>query len=119
QLDCELVELAGETERYLVVAVHRRARIDSDIKGLINRHDSRDGVRDHLAIDFFAVNGQNTRAAFPQACAVILEIEHDRMFTGRERLLAFPSETFQGKQIIGEHRSALEQIEPVTSKAAA
>src|SRR5262249_56753783 len=91
----------------------------SNIKGLVNRHNSRDGVRNRLADDFFAVYGQNPRAAFAQAGAVILEIEHDGMFAGREGLSAFPLETFQSKQIVGKHRFALEQIETVTSKAAA
>ena len=47
KLDGQLVELAGEAERHLVVVVvDRRARVDADVEGLVDRHEERNGVRD-------------------------------------------------------------------------
>src|SRR5262249_21162060 len=108
QLDGQLVELAGEAERGLVIIViHARAGIDSDIKKLVNRHEGRNRVRDALPGDLLAVNRQNPRAALRHAGAVIFEVKHDAMFAGRERILAFPAKTFQSQQVVGEHRPPL------------
>src|SRR5262249_2534019 len=39
----QLVELAGERERHLVVLVgHRRAGVGTDVEGLVELHDDRD-----------------------------------------------------------------------------
>src|SRR5262249_42798620 len=103
RLDRQFAERAGKAERRLVVFVfHARPRIDSDVKRLINRHDGRNGVRDRLAGDFLAVNGQNASAALRLAGAVIFEIKYDCVFAGRERLWALPPKVLQSWQGVGE-----------------
>src|SRR5262249_37418014 len=78
RLDHQLAELAGKTERRLVIfVIHARARINSDVKRLINRKERGDRVRDRLAGDFLAVNGQDAGAALRLAWAVIFEIKYD------------------------------------------
>src|SRR5215471_18394250 len=119
QLDHQLAELAGKTERRLVIfVIYACARINSDVKRLINRKEGGGGVRDRLAGDFVAVNGQDARAALRLAGAIIFEIKYDCMFAGRERLSAFPPEALQRQKIVGEHGFALEQIEAITTEAA-
>jgi hypothetical protein len=57
ELEGQLVDLAVECERHLVVVfVHGRAGIDSDVKGFIERHEHRYGVLHRLAGDLFAVH---------------------------------------------------------------
>ena len=54
QLDRELIDLARETERWLIVVViHASAGIDADIEGLVHRLKERNGVRDRLPGDFW------------------------------------------------------------------
>src|SRR5262245_16876822 len=119
RLDRQFAERAGKAERRLVVFVfHARPRIDSDVKRLINRHDGRNGVRDRLAGDFLAVNGQNARAALRLARAVIFEVKYDCVFARCERLWALPAEALQSQQVVGEDWLPLEQIEAVTAEAA-
>src|SRR3954470_13117597 len=68
QLDCQLVELAGEAKRRLVVlVVHACAGIDSDIERLINRHEGRNGVWSGLPGNLLAVHGQDAGAALSHA----------------------------------------------------
>ena len=38
-LQCELVEFAGEAESHLVVVGHRRADVGADVKVLVPLHD--------------------------------------------------------------------------------
>ena len=120
ELDGQLVELAGEAERRLVVlVVHARAGIHADIEGLVDRHEGRDGVRDLLAIHFLAVHRQDAGAALGHAGAVVFEVKHDGVFARRERFLAFPAESLHRQEVVGEHRLALQQVEAVAAEAAA
>src|SRR5262249_52824451 len=119
RLDRQFAERAGKAERRLVVFVfHARPRIDSDVKRFINRHDGRNRVRDRLAGDFLAVNGQNARAALSLSRAVIFEVKYDCVFAGRERLWALPPKVLQSWQVVGEDWFALEQVEAITTEAA-
>ena len=96
QLDRQLVELAGEPERRLVVVVvHARAGIHPDVEGLVNRHEERNGVRHRLAGDFLAVHRQDAGAALAETGTVVFEVKHDGVLAGRERRRAFPAEAFQ------------------------
>src|SRR6476661_1361344 len=96
EFDSQLVELAGEAERRLVIlVVHTRASIHPDVERLIDGHKGGDGVRDRLAGYFLAVHRQNAGATFAHAWAVVLEVKQDGVFTRRERLRTFPAELFQ------------------------
>jgi len=65
-------------KRYLVVlVVHRRARVDADVEGLVNDHEERNRVRDLLAGDVLAVHLQDTGAALAKAGSVVFEVEYD------------------------------------------
>src|SRR5262249_10536527 len=113
QLDCQLIEIAGEPEWWLIVVViYSRAGIHSDIEGLANRCDKWNGVRNRLVGDFFAIHRQDAGAALAETGAVVFEVKHDGVLAGRERLRAFPAETFGSELDVGEDRLALEQIEP-------
>src|SRR5215475_6229872 len=53
----QLVELAGERERHLVLlVVHRRAGVGTDVEGLVELHDDRDRVLHLLGADDLAVD---------------------------------------------------------------
>ena len=119
-LDRQLVERAGEAERHLVVlVVDRRAGIDADVEGLVDRHQERNGMRDRLLGDLRAVDAQHALAALAEAGTIIGEVEDDGVLAGRQRLLARPPEALQPQQIVGEDRLALEQVEAVAAEAAA
>ena len=72
-----------------------------------------------LRIHFLAVHRQDAGAALGHAGAVVFEVKHDRVFARRERVLAFPAESLQPQEIVGEHRLALHQVEAVATEAAA
>src|ERR1044072_9220790 len=93
-LDRQLVELAVEAERQLIVlVVDPRAGIDTHIEGLVDRDDERNGVWHRVGGDFLAVDFQHTRSALAKARSAISEVELDRVLARRERLLVCPSET--------------------------
>ena len=51
ELEGQLVDLAVEAERHLVVlVVHRRAGVDPDVEGLVSRQQERDRVRDACCV---------------------------------------------------------------------
>ncbi len=78
QLDGQLVELAGEAERRLVVVVvHAGASVDPNIEGLINRNDRWDGVRDLLAVHLLTVYRKDASAALGHAGTVIFEVKYE------------------------------------------
>ncbi len=119
ELEGELVELAGEAERHLVVlVVHGRARIDAHVEGFVDRHEERNGVRDFLGGDFLVVHLQDAGAAFAEAGAIVFEVEHDGVLARRERVLAFPAEPLEIEEVVEEHRLALEQIKAIATEAA-
>src|SRR3990172_1018827 len=111
-LDRQLVELAGEAERHLVVAVvDRGARVDADVEGLVLREHERQRLRNLLRIDHLAVHLQRAAAAEPEADAVVLEVEDERVLARRERVLSLPAEPLDVDVVVDEHRLALEEIE--------
>src|SRR4029450_2623973 len=64
ELDGQLVELAGEAERRLIVlVVHASAGIHSHVEGLVDRPESRNSVRHSFLGDFLAFNGGGARAS--------------------------------------------------------
>src|SRR5262249_22999593 len=102
-----LVDLAGEHERHLVVTiVHRRAGVGADVEVLVPGEDQWDGPLHRLACDFLAVYLQHTGAAptdsaqaverqRPHPEAVVLEVEFERVPAGRKRLRSLPPDPFQ------------------------
>src|SRR6516164_1244388 len=85
ELDRQLVELAGEAERRLVViVVYPRASIHPDVEGLIDGHEERNGMWDALAGYFLAVHRQRAGAALAEAGTVVFEVEQDGMLAGRK-----------------------------------
>src|SRR5690349_12202916 len=127
ELERQLVDLAGELERQLVAVVHAGAGINADVEGLVDRHDERDRVRDRLAGNLLAVNGQHAAAALAIAGPVIFEIERDGVLARLERRAqpvprtdaGFPAVSFQVQHVVYEDRLALQQIETVAAESAA
>ena len=97
-LKVSLSSVAGEAERHLVVVVvDRRAGIDADVEGLVDRHQERDGVRDLLAGDLLAVDLQHAGAALAEAGSVVGEVEHDRVLARRRAPPGLPSGSARGR----------------------
>ena len=75
ELHSQFGYLAGEPERWLViVVVHARSRVHTDIERLVDRDHERDGVGDRLGGDGLPVNRQDTGAAFSETAPVVFEI---------------------------------------------
>src|SRR5262249_6265446 len=92
ELEGQFLDFAVEGERYLIVLfVNRRAGVDSDVEGLINRHYEWDRARHPLRGEDLPIDFQHANAPLADAGAVILELEYDRMFTWGECLRAFPA----------------------------
>src|SRR5262245_65414301 len=49
---------------------------------------------------------------------VIFEIEYDGVFARRNRLGTLPADAMDVKQVIGEDRLALQQVQPISAKSA-
>ena len=88
-LDRQLVQLAGERERGLVVrVVHARQRVGADVEALVPLQDHRDRVLHPLGVDRLAVHLQRAGAGLAQSAeavegeragshARVLEVEFD------------------------------------------
>src|SRR5215471_14050581 len=105
-LQRELVELAGEAERHLVVIGHRRASVGADVKVLVPLQDQRDRALHALARHLLAVDLEHAGAAAADAAhvvegerarskAVVLEVELQLVLAGRERIRAFPAHALE------------------------
>src|SRR5947208_4092260 len=106
-LNRKLVELGSERERRLVVfIVDTSQRVGADIEALVPLQDHRQGVRHGDGLNFLAVHLERSGARTTetthviegkcaQAQAVVLEVELQRMFAGRESAWAFPLDAFQ------------------------
>src|SRR4030095_14161777 len=118
KFDRQLIKLAGELKRHLVVVVHRKPGIHPDVEALVIGHDERNSARDRLAGDFLSVHRRDAGAAFAETGAIVLEVKHDGVLAGRERRWAFPAEVFDGEKVVGKDRLALEQVEAIATEAA-
>ena len=99
EFEGELAELAGETERHLIIlVVHWRPGVHADVEGLVDAHQERDGVRDRLGGNLLAVHRQDAGAALAGAGAVVFEIKHDGVFARSERRRALPAEPLPGRR---------------------
>src|SRR5262249_45127438 len=104
ELDGHFGELTGEAERNLVIlVVDRRAQVDADIEGLVDRHEKRDRVWDLFVGDRLSIHAQDARAALAEAGPVVGELECDLVFAGRERLWSLPPEPFEIHEVVREH----------------
>src|SRR5262245_41741923 len=114
KLEGELVKLAGEAERRLVVfVVNRRARIDAHIEGFIDGQEEWDSVRDLVGGNFLVIHLEDAGASLAKAGAIVFEVEDDGMLARRERLLTFPAEAFKINEVVGEDRPAPEQVQAI------
>ena len=108
-LERQLVELAGERERHLVVlVVHRRAGVGADVEGLVPLQDERERVFHLLGGDFLAVHLEHAGAALADAAhvvegqraraeAVVLEVELDACACRARARRGLPSECASGR----------------------
>src|SRR5262249_32388991 len=87
ELEGQLVELASEAERHVVAVLEkcdRRTRVHANVKGLVPLEDERDSVLNVLLVDLAAVDRQRAGPALPQASAIELEVEAERVLAGLE-----------------------------------
>src|SRR5215475_13447047 len=118
ELEGELVELAGEAERHVVPVFEeadRRAGIHADIKALIPLEGEGNRVLHGLLVHLLAVHAQRAGAAFAEAAAVELEIEDERVLTGRE-FGACPCRALEIEEVVQEHRFASADAELAFAK---
>jgi hypothetical protein len=119
QLDRQLVNCPGETERWLVVIiVNPSAGIHADVEGLVDRLHKRNGARDRFAGDYLAVHRQDATTTFPEPGTIVFEVKFDRVFAGRERRRSFKAGSFHIKEVLDKDWLALEQIEAVPTASA-
>src|ERR1035438_7801261 len=126
----QLVELAGEGERNLIVlVVHRSASVGADIKVLVPLQDQRQGVLHRLRGHRLAVHLQDARTAAADAAhvvegershaeAVVLEVEFQRVLAGRKHFRSLPLHAFKVDQVPREYWFALQHVEAVPAEAA-
>src|ERR1019366_3390858 len=120
ELEGQLVDLAVERERHLVVlVVHTRSGIDPNIEGLVSHLEESDGVCLLLRVDDLAVHLQHTGAALGDARAVIGVVEHDRVFARGQWLLAFPAILSEDEHVVVEYRMTFEDVQPIAAPAPA
>ena len=118
EFEGELVQLSGKTERNLIIlVVYGRTSVDADVKGFVDGHEERNGVRDFSGSNVLIVHPQDAGAAFTEARPVVFEVEHDGVLARRKGLLAFPTKPLQIKEVIEKHWLAFEQVQAVTTKA--
>jgi len=122
--DGQLVKLARELERYLIVlVVDRRAGIGANVEGLVPLQNERQRTLHSLVGHDLAVNLEHAGAGPADAThvverergeaqAIVLEVELKPMLARRERLCAFPALPLQVDQVPDEDRLALQQVEP-------
>src|SRR5215471_11175417 len=107
----DLVDLAGERERHLVVlVVDRRAGVRADVQVLVPLENEREGVLHPLARDFRAVDLEDSGAALAEPTvaaeherrrteAVVPEVELERVLAGRQDLRSLPLDPLQVYQV--------------------
>src|SRR5277367_1367381 len=116
----QLVDRTVECERHLVILfVHRRASVQTNVEGLINRHQKWDRSRHLLGVDDLSIYLQHAGAALRDAGAVVGEVEHDRVLTRGEWLRVLPMELHKFETVVVEYRLALEYVQPKPAEAAA
>jgi hypothetical protein len=82
QLVGEFGDLAIEAERQLIILVfYRRAGIDADVEGLVDRHKERDRVWNLPVSDLPAINLEHASAALAKTGTIAGEVEHDSVPT--------------------------------------
>src|SRR5689334_5258368 len=86
-LDGHGLDLSGELERHLVGLRDRGAFIGTDIGAFIRGEDAALGLVDAAGSDWLAIEQDRTDAALADAAAVVGELEAQRAFTRRQRLL--------------------------------
>src|SRR6266436_5127202 len=118
EVDGQLIDLAVECERYLVVlVVDPRAGVDADVEGLVGHLQESDRVWLLLCVDDLIVHLQYAGAALGDAGTVIGVVEHDRVLARRECIRTFPAVLSKDEHVVVEHRLAVEQVQPPPAPA--
>src|SRR5262249_14932069 len=89
QVNCDLVQLAGELERHLglVLVDDRGSGVLADVEALIKRElADRAGFLDARLAHFSAVDRERSETTLAEAATVVGEVERDRVPARRERL---------------------------------
>src|SRR5215469_679439 len=111
----QLVELASEAERNLVVlVVHWRFGVGTHVEVLVPLKDEWQRVLHLLACDLLAVDLEHPRTALadaaqvvegerPHAEAVVLEVELDSVLAGGHGVGSLPADALQVEEVPQEH----------------
>jgi hypothetical protein len=129
--DGYLVDLAGEGERHLVVAViHRCGAGLADVERLVKRQDQGKGPLELLGRHHLVVHLQRPGAAAADTARIVVrqrrlaepvvpEVVHDRMLAGGQRLRSLPTGPLEVEQVVREHRFAFQQVQRIPDKSSA
>ena len=82
----DLLKIPSELERHLCVVLinDRCSGVLTNVKTLVERESEGHGFLNSTFSQRFAVNRKNSLAAFADTSSVVLEVECDRVFSGRE-----------------------------------
>src|ERR1700730_18348647 len=126
--DGQLVDLARERERDLIIAIiYRRSGSRAYVEGLIDWKNQRHRALHFLRRSHIAVHSQGSAAATADAAHVVegkrseaetfvLEVEHDGVLAGRKCLRAFPADAGETQQVPGEDGLALQKVHPIPAE---
>jgi hypothetical protein len=110
EINNNLVDYAGELERYVIVLAHRCSSVFPDVECLVRRNTERDGSRQSAVGSFFSVHHQRDETAFANTATVIFEINRDGVFAGRQAVLGGKSGAIDAHEAVVKDRSALQQV---------
>ncbi len=111
EVDGQLVDLAVEGERHLVVLiVDACAGVDSDIEGLVRHLQESDRVGLVPCGDDLAVHFQLAAASLGNAGTFIGVVKNNRVLARGKCIRAFPAVLGKDEHVVVEHRLAVEQV---------
>src|SRR4029077_11819245 len=126
--DRQLVDLACERERDLIIAIiHRRTGFRANVESFVDWQNQRHRALHFLRRNDVAVHSQGSGAATAdsahvvegkrsEAETVVFEIEHDGVLAGRKRLLALPADAVEAEQVPSEDRLAFQEVHPIPAE---
>ena len=112
QIDSDLSNRAAERKGHGVAGVDGRARVFANVEGFdVQRVTDTYGVLEPSSRRLLPIDRQHASGAFANTTSVILEVEHHRMVSRRERLLAVNGVVLDEAKRVVKSRSAFEEIE--------
>src|SRR5580704_11436437 len=115
----DLVNGARKLERYVVVLADRGASVFANVEGFIGRNTEGNGSGELAIGRFLSVDIQRCDASFAKPATVILEVDHDRVFSGRKLVRPGDGVALDADKVVMENRLTIQKVEtpPIESSA--